>query len=302
MKPLDVYGLGQCSMDYLAPVATYPAVDTKCEFSGLAVQGGGPVATALVALSRWGMRCAYAGVMGDDGFAWEIRSGLEAEGIDTGDVRTRAGCRSQFAFIAAEKQGGRRTIFWQRPTGPELTAAEVNTAAIGRARLFHTDGLYIDAAIAGCLAARDAGTPVVLDAGTLRDGVLDVVAMTDCCIVSEAFASQLVGVDDPEGACYELALRGPRMVGVTLGARGYAALFENRFIQHPAVAVAAVDTTGCGDVFHAGVIYGLLMKWSYEKALEYAAWAAAAVATRLGGRDGIPDAGAWPGIAPGHNG
>lgn len=290
MKPIDVYGLGQCSMDYLAPVDRYPGVDSKCEFSGLTVQGGGPVATALVALSRWGMRCAYTGVVGDDGFGREIISGLESEGIDTADVITRAGCRSQFAFIAAEKHGGRRTIFWQRPTGPALAAAEVNTAAIGRARLFHTDGLYIDAAIAGCLAARNAGTTVVLDAGTLRDGVLDVVAMTDCCIVSEVFAQQLVGVDDPEAACNELARRGPAMVGVTLGARGYAALFQNRFIQRPAVSVAAVDTTGCGDIFHAGVIFGLLNQWPHEKALAYAAWAAAAVATKLGGRDGIPDA------------
>ncbi len=302
MKTIDVYGLGQCSMDYLAPVDAYPGVDSKCEFSGLTVQGGGPVATALVALSRWGLRCAYAGVVGDDGFGREIQSGLEVEGIDTADVITRAGCRSQFAFIAAEKLGGWRTIFWQRPTGPALAVAEVNTAAIGRARLFHTDGLYIDAAIAGCLAARAVGSTVVLDAGTLRDGVLDVVAMTDCCIVSEAFARSLVGVDDAEAACYQLARLGPAMVGVTLGQKGYAALWEGRFIRRPAIPVTAVDTTGCGDIFHAGVIYGLINKWPYDRALAFAAWAAAQAATTLGGRDGIPDAGQWPGPAAGRQG
>jgi ribokinase len=292
---IDVYGLGQCSLDFLAPVDAYPAADTKCEFAGLTVQGGGPVATALVALARWGMACAYAGVVGDDAYGADIRAGLSEEGIDTAGMVTRAGSRSQFAFIAAEKTGGRRTIFWQRPTGPGLAAGDVDTAAIGRARVFHTDGLYVDAALAGCRAARDAGATVVLDAGTLREGVLAVAALSDCCIVSEAFARQLAGADDPEAACRRLARLGPSMVGVTLGEKGYAALWQGRFFKKPALAVAAVDTTGCGDVFHAGVIYGLISGWPYDRALAFAAWAAAMAATRLGGRDGIPEAARWPG-------
>jgi ribokinase len=289
-------------MDYLAPVDAYPGVDTKCEFEGLTVQGGGPVANALVALSRWGMRCAYGGLAGDDVFGEDIRAGLAAEGIDTAGLVARTASRSQFAFIAAEKIGGRRTIFWQRPTGSVLRDDEVDIAAIPRCRVFHTDGLYIEAAIAGCRAARDAGATVVLDAGTLRDGVLDVAALADCCVVSEAFARRLVGVDDPEAACRRLTLLGPAMVGVTLGARGYVALSQGRLIRRPAYPVSAVDTTGCGDIFHAGVIYGLLKNWSFERALDFAAWAAAMTATKLGGRDGIPDAGHWPGDADGRQG
>lgn len=292
---IDVYGLGQCSIDYLAPVDTYPGVDTKCEFTGLSVQGGGPVANALVALSRWGMSCSYAGVVGDDGFGDEIRKGLIVEGIDTAGLVVRTGSRSQFAFIAAEKSGGRRTIFWQRPTGSALRVDEVDIGAIARCRVFHTDGLYIAAAVAGCRAARAAGATVVLDAGTLRDGVLDVAALSDCCVVSEAFARRFVGVDDPEVACHQLASLGPAMVGVTLGAKGYVALSRGRLIRRPAYPADAVDTTGCGDIFHAGLIYGLIKNWPYDRALDFAAWAAAVTATKLGGRDGIPDAGQWPG-------
>jgi len=292
---IDVYGLGQCSMDYLAPVDAYPGVDTKCEFAGLNVQGGGPVANALVALSRWGMTSAYAGVVGDDALGEEIRKGLAVEGIDTTGLRVRPDSRSQFAFIAAERQGGRRTIFWQRPSGAVLAPGEVDTAAIGRARVFHTDGLYVEAAIAGCRAARAAGATVVLDGGTLREGVLEVAALTDCCIVSEAFARRLVGGDNPAAACDRLARLGPAMVGVTLGEKGYVALCGDRRIAGPAYPVAAVDTTGCGDIFHAGVIYGLLKNWSFDRTLDFAAWAAAMAATRLGGRDGIPDAALWPG-------
>jgi hypothetical protein len=58
---VDVFGLGQCSLDYLGKVAAYPAADTKCEFDDLTIQGGGPVATALVALTRWGASTTQAG-------------------------------------------------------------------------------------------------------------------------------------------------------------------------------------------------------------------------------------------------
>jgi sugar/nucleoside kinase (ribokinase family) len=83
---------------------------------------------------------------------------------------------------------------------------------------------------------------------------------------------------------------GPRVTGVTLGPKGYAASIDGRVIERPAVEVHAVDTTGCGDVFHAGVTYGIVRGWGVEKSLDFGAWAAAMSSARLGGREGIPDA------------
>ena len=59
-----VFGIGQCSLDYIGLIPAYPPPDVKCEFTHLVVQGGGPVATALVALQRWGANCHMAGVAG----------------------------------------------------------------------------------------------------------------------------------------------------------------------------------------------------------------------------------------------
>jgi len=67
-----VFGLGQCCLDYIGKIPSYPPPDTKCEFSDLFIQGGGPVATAMVALARWGVSCAFAGVvvLAVIGFFW----------------------------------------------------------------------------------------------------------------------------------------------------------------------------------------------------------------------------------------
>jgi ribokinase len=284
---MDVFGLGQCSLDYIGHIPAWPSPDSKCEFSGMIIQGGGPVATALVALSRWGLACHFAGVLGDDPFGKEITRSLRDEGIDTSALVTRPGHRSQFAFIASES-GGRRTIFWQRPTGEALKPAEIDFHVLCASRVFLTDGLFIDAALAAASEAKRSGIAVIVDAGTLRDGMLELARISDCFVASESFARSLVGAEDPLEACRRILELGPGIAGVTLGARGYVARFGGRSIVKPAYEVEAVDTTGCGDVFHAGLTYGFLHGWDPERIFDLAAWAAAKVATKMGGRAGIP--------------
>ena len=160
-----VFGLGQCSLDYLVEVEAYPPSDAKCEFQTLEAQGGGPVATALVALSRWRVPSTFAGVIGDDEFGARIRASLENEKIDLSGLRVRKGCASQFAFVVAEPGRGTRTVFWRRPTGQALTTGEIDTDRLRRAEMLYTDGLMIDAALAAARLAMREGVRVVVDAG-----------------------------------------------------------------------------------------------------------------------------------------
>lgn len=296
-RPFDVFGLGQCSLDYLGRIGDFPPADSKCEFSDLTVEGGGPVATALVALARWGASCTFTGVVGDDHFGRLITASLAGEGVGLGGLLVRRKSSSQFAFVAAER-GGRRTIFWQRPTGRPPAAAEVDLSLLRSARVFHTDGLFHEASVAACRAARAAGVPVVVDGGSLREGTLELAAESDYFLASESLSASLVGGDDPREACRRLAELGPSLAGVTLGARGYIAYDGSRFIEKPAWPAEAVDTTGCGDVFHGGFIYGLLANRGVEESLDFAAWAAASVSTKLGGRAGIPPAGEYVSCGP----
>jgi sulfofructose kinase len=281
-----IFGLGQCALDYIGIIAAYPPPDVKCEFTNMVVQGGGPVATALIALSRWRLPCYFAGVVGDDVFGATIAEALREEGIDTGGLVVREGSSSQFAFIVSEPDMGRRTIFWQRPTGMSLQPDDLDMEVLRRSRALHTDGLFMEAALFACRTAKEAGIPVVVDAGTLREGMLDIVPLSDCFIASETF-SQAMAENHLE-TCRILSGLGSRFVGVTLGEKGYIVLVDGRIIQKPAYPAKAIDTTGCGDVFHAGVTYGIVHGWDAEKCLDLAAWAAALVSTQMGGRTGIP--------------
>jgi ribokinase len=295
VRRIDVFGLGQCSLDYIGRVDAFPPADSKCEFTDLTIQGGGPVATALVALSRWGAETALAGVVGDDSFGKSIAGSLNAEGVDTTGVVVRDGCASQFAFIAAEPGIGRRTIFWRRPTGAALTPGEIDFDRLRSAGALLTDGLFAEASLAAAREAKRAGVPVVVDAGSLRDGMLELAALSDFFIASESFARALIEEENPRKACRRIAELGPSLAGVTLGKRGYVARNGNTWIERPAHPAAAVDTTGCGDIFHAGFVHGLLAGWTTERSLDFGAWAASRVSLELGGRAGIPDLKDYPG-------
>lgn len=281
-----VFGVGQCSLDYIGLAPAYPPPDVKCEFTELTVQGGGPVATALVALRRWGLGSAMAGVAGDDDFGQKIIASLAEEGIDISGVRIRIGQKSQFAFIVSEPSCARRTIFWQRPTGQPLQPEELNLDTLLKSSALHTDGLFAEASLFACRKARAERIPVIVDAGTLRDGMLDIVRTSDCVIASEVFSSAFA--ENPTETCRKLADLGVKWAGVTLGAKGYVALIDGRIIRKEAYPVCAIDTTGCGDVFHAGVTFGIVRGWDAEKALDLGAWAAGLVSTKMGGRNGIP--------------
>lgn len=285
---IDVVGIGQCCYDFLGTVAAFPKPDVKCECQRMIGQGGGPAATGLTALARWGYRCAFIGIVGDDALGGLIRGSLADEGIDTTGLITREQSESQLAFVAAEPAVGTRTIFWHNATGHPLQPDEVDRDRVQSARLLYTDGRFAAASVQAAHWAREAGVPVLLDAGSFRPELLDVVRVSDVCIVSEPFANGLAGSGGPVAACRKLETMGPTVVGVTLGARGYLASVFGHLIERPAYIVDAVDTTGCGDVFHAGVAHGILCGWTIASGLDFGAWAAAAVASRLGGRTGIP--------------
>lgn len=290
-----VFGLGQCSLDYLAFVHKFPGRDSKCPVTNLTVQGGGPVATALVALSRWGVACTMAGVIGDDEAGGKILASLEEEGVDTAGLIIRQRSASQFAFITAEKTDGARTVFWQAPTGAPPSPDEIDLAPLQEADAFLTDGLFAEASLHAAREAQRRNIPVVVDGGTLRDGMEALALASDHFIASESFGRALAGRDDPREACRRIGALGPSLAAVTLGPRGYVALEDDRWIEGTAHPVNACDTTGCGDVFHAGYVYGLLLGWPAAKRLDFAAWAASRVATGLGGRSGIPPSDGYDG-------
>ncbi|MBW1721729.1 MAG: sugar kinase [Deltaproteobacteria bacterium] len=286
---IRVVGLGQACVDYLGRVNKFPAEDEKVELEELVMQCGGPASTALVVLARLGVKVAFIGVVSDDPFGVKIQKELELEGIDSTYLKTVPGFSSQFAFIAVTRDNGHRTIFWHRGTVPSLNADDVDLSPFSAAEILHLDGLMIEASIEAARQARRMGMRIVLDAGTMREGSLELVSMVDVLIASERFAEPIVGKQSPpEQTLAALRRLGPRQVVLTLGEKGSMALDHGMILFQRAFPVEAVDTTGAGDVYHGGYIYGLLKGWHMADCMRFASAASALKCRMIGARKGIP--------------
>jgi sulfofructose kinase len=284
-----VTGIGQCSLDYLAIIDIYPQVDTKKEVLEWFEQGGGPVATALVALSRLGIPCRFYGVTGDDYAGEKIKQSLIDEGIDVNGLIARGKANSQLAFIAIEKGTAKRTIFWKRPSGETLREEDLGADFLEGVSFLLMDGLMKDVSLYATQKANALNIPVMLDAGRARPGMLEIARLSDYLVASEEFANDLGWHLNSEVLQKEKEKLGLRSLTVTMGERGSITVSNSKFLQIPAFTVKAVDTTGAGDVFHGGYIYGILQGWDIRDTIIFASALAAMKCKKMGGRTGIPE-------------
>jgi sulfofructose kinase len=289
LRNIPVIGLGQACLDFLGRLTVYPEEDGKCELVDLHIQCGGPASSAMVTLSRLGIPTSFLGSISDDQFGIEIVKGLEEEKVDHTFLKITPGCTSQFAFIAITEAAGNRTVFWHRGTVPPLRPADVDLSPFSAARILHLDGLMIEASIEAANQAREKGLTVVMDAGTMRDGSLELVSLVDILIASEGFPQPLVGKDAPVEEALEVLNRlGPREVVITRGSKGSVGLRDQRVIAQEAFPADVVDTTGAGDVYHGAYIFGLLQGWDMARCMRFASATAALKCKEVGARRGIP--------------
>ena len=287
-KRFDVVGFGLNSVDHLCVVKRHPRLDSKQQLVAYDRQPGGQVPTALVALQRWGLCTAYIGSFGDDPGGVMSRASLADEGVDLSGSFLRPGTRQQVSVILIDELSGERSVLSERVPELIVRADELPRERIADGSVLLMDAVDIPAAIEAARLAREQGVLIVLDTDTPTAGIDELLALTDVLIVAAEFPARLTGRSELRSALRETARRGPWFVGVTLGPGGALALAQDEWHYVPAFRVPVVDSTGAGDIFHAGSIYGLLQGWPIPDTLRFAAAAAALKCEKLGGRPGIP--------------
>jgi len=283
---VDVVGVGLNATDTFIPVAHYPARGSKVVFRSAQVLLGGQVATAMIACQQWGLRARYIGKVGDDSAAELHRAEFQRAGVEA-HLFTAPGCPSQQAFILVD-DSGERTVLWKRDDRLTLRPEELHKDWILNSRALHIDGHDTAAATAAAGWARAAGIPVIADVDDLYHGVETLLKSVDYLITSRDIPGRLTGEPDLRKSLPALRERfGSRLTAATLGEDGVLAWDGKQFHHATAFRVQPVDTTGAGDIFHAGFIYGLLQGWPLQRQLDFACAAAALNCTALGARGRI---------------
>jgi sulfofructose kinase len=283
---IDVVGVGLNATDTLISLPHYPALGSKTAFHSANVLPGGQVATAIAACQQWGLRTRYVGKLGDDAAAIVHRSEFARLGVKA-KLLTAHGCPSQQAFILVD-ESGERTVLWKRDPRLTLQPEELQREWIADARALHVDGHDTAAATLAATWARAADIPVIADLDDLYPGVAALLKNVDYLITSRDIPGRLTGEADLRKSLPALRRRfGCRLTAATLGQEGVFAWDGTKFLAASAFRIDPLDTTGAGDIFHAGFIYGLLKGWPLQRQLDFACAAAALNCTAVGARGGI---------------
>lgn len=288
----DILGLGAVAVDELIYVDAYPAADQKAHVLQTERQCGGLTATALVAAARFGGKCAYAGVLGTDELSLFARQSMDREGISLDHLLERPDARPVHSYILVDQARGTRNIFADARGVIGADPGWPSADLIRSSRVLFVDHLGLPGMIRAAEIARKAGLPVVADlereSGPEFHALLKLV---DHLVISFHFAQVLTGAADCAQAVERLWTAERNTLVVTAGEKG--CWFQSRTgspgIHHQqSFAVDAVDTTGCGDVFHGIYAAALAEGLPVEQRIRLASAAAAIKATKPGGQAGIP--------------
>ena len=283
---VDLVGVGLNATDTLIPLSTYPDRGSKTEYRSVSVMPGGQTASAVVACQCWGLSTRYVGRLGDDDAGRLHRREFARTGVDARIVEV-PGAASPQSLIVVDS-GGERTVLCRRDDRLLMQSQDLRKEWIVNARALHVDGYETAAATQAARWAREAGIPVIADLDETYEGVEDLLENIDYAIVSRDFPGRLTGERNLERALRRMHQRyACRVTAATLGQDGVLAWDGKRCYLHPAYRVPVVDTTGAGDIFHAGFIFGLLQGWPLERQLDFACAAAALNCMASGARGGI---------------
>jgi len=283
-----VTAVGLAVLDFVFGVDTRPDRGRKVFASSLTEAGGGPAATAAVAVAALGGTARFVGRIGDDTVGDRIIDDFARWHVDTGGVRRIPGIPSPLSSVVVESDGERTIVNY---TDPRLHAPDdiVTADNLRGADVVLADLRWPTGGLSALAAAAELGVPSVLDFDeTPERGLVEALETPTHIVFSAPALAAVAGTGDPAAGLKSIDRRTDAWVAVTLGSRGVLWLDEGILIHTPAYAVHAIDTLGAGDVYHGAFALALAEGRPLGDAVQRAAAAAALKCERFGGREGIP--------------
>jgi sulfofructose kinase len=275
-------------LDQVYEVEALPRGSVKTTALNFRESGGGPAATAALAIARLGGKASWWGRVGDDSAGRALRVALARDGVDLSGLAVIAGARTVRAAVIVDRSGERSIIVDRN--GLPSDASHLPADDLAGTAVLLADSRWPEGAELALKRARDAGIPRVLDAdGGNSEMLARLAGLADHVVFSDEGLTDLVGAGEIEARLRRAAQRVQGVVAVTCGGAGSLWWIDGKITRVEAFRVEARDTTGCGDVFHGAYALGLAEAMPPVAAARFASAAAAAKAARGMGWDGMPD-------------
>lgn len=298
-RDIELLVIGDVNADLILkgddPVPVFGQVEKLVDVGLLTV--GGSSSIMACGASRLGLRTALVGVLGNDALGSLLRAALQDRGVDVSACLVEPGRPTGITVVLTRGGRGDRAILTATGTVDALRAGHVNRDVLGRSHHLHCGAYFLQPQLQPELAdlfreARGMGMTCSLDtnwdpAEVWDRGLAAVLGQCDLFFPNEAEALGISGCSDIDSAATKLSAAGPTVV-VKRGADGGMVRQGSRTLLAAAPRTEVVDSTGAGDAFDAGYLFGFIRGWETARCLSLAI-ACGSLSTRgLGGVEGQP--------------
>lgn len=275
--------LGDINIDTVWPVNELPSPGRDAYADSVATGLGGAVLNTAIMLDQLGQPTAMLSCIGQDIWAAQVMKMLKRTNINLDYIRTQPDYATGLVFLAVTPDG-ERTMFSFRGANTHLEAADIQQAAFERAAVLHISGYSLleapqrDAVWRAVELARQHQVAVSLDTGLepallIPREIIRLINELTICVTGPKETEELFNISAPEKAAEHLLDLGVKLAAIKMGEKGCYLMSEREAFFCPAFPVRVVDTTGAGDCFSAGLLYG----WTHGLSLPAAAVLAGAL-------------------------
>ncbi len=275
---------GLCTVDVVQRVTELPAPGEKVQSLSVDVAAGGPATNAAVAAAALGAEATLLTVLGAHPLAALARADLEAHGVRLIDLAPGLPDPPPVSAVAVRDRDGERTVV-SRNAGDRTFLGKVPSFGASGADVVLVDGHHPEVALAVAGAAKAAGVPVVLDAGSWKPVLDELLPLVDVAACSAHFSAPEPGLHQ-RGVPTVITTAGPGPVrwSTADGSSG----------EVPVPAVEARDTLGAGDVWHGALAVAVAREPTVADRIRFANEVAAERVRQVGPRS-------WPAAIAGRN-
>ncbi|WP_263253666.1 PfkB family carbohydrate kinase [Saccharopolyspora rosea] len=251
----EVLLVGLSTVDLVQRVEAAPHPGEKVQSTSVETVAGGPATNAAVAVAALGGRARLLTALGAHPLAELARRDLAEHGVELVDVRSDGVSPPPVSAAVVRERDGERTVVSHNAAGVEVLPPDDLDGVLGRAAAVLVDGHHPRLALAAAETARRRGVPVVLDAGSYKPVLVDLLPLVDVCACSEAFRLP-DRPDDTDRALHDLGIpvvtrtRGQDPVSWSCRGGGEGTVRPSE--------VTARDTLGAGDVWHGALAFGIV--------------------------------------------
>ena len=289
-KTIDILVIGEVNADLVLTGDVIPAFgQAEKIIDDATLTTGSSGAIFACGAARLGLRVAYCGVVGDDMFGRFMIDNLSERGVDTGGIRVDSSLKTGLSVILSPSED--RAILTHLGSIDAQRAEDIDPALIQKTRHIHLTSYFLQtnlqAGLPDLLAeTRQLGCTVSMDtnwdpAEQWAGGLADVLPLIDVFLPNEQEALAISGTSNMNDALAALAGVIPTLV-VKLGEKGAVCQQGEKQFKDCGFPAEVIDTTGAGDSFDSGFLYGYLHQWSLPKSLAIAC-ACGSLSTRAAG-------------------